>query len=198
MKNPALFLVLLAAAVLAGCAHPMTIKPDIGALGASPAADSQRIQKYVGLYIAAADRAKQVTTAGGGGDKVTYAPYADLETGLYKVLGDSFVGVAIVQSPTDTETITKKQLAYVVQPDITTTSSSKGFFTWMATDFSVTVACKITDASGQPVTTVSATGTGKATSDELMKNFSAAGERASQDALIKLRGALLDSPALKK
>jgi hypothetical protein len=191
-------LLVLAAAVLAGCAHPMSIKPDLATLAASPVSQDQRIQKNVGLFIAPADRAKLVTSKGGGGDKVTYAPYADTETGLYKVLGDAFLGVAIVQGPNDTETITKKQLAYILQPDITTVSSSSGVFTWMATDFSVTIACKVTDPAGQPVTTVSATGTGKATSDEVMKNFNLAGERASQDALMKLRTALTQSAELKK
>jgi hypothetical protein len=62
----------------------------------------------------------------------------------------------------------------------------------------VQVACKVTDAGGQAVTTVSSAGEGKATSSELMKNFSIAGQRASQDALIKLRESLLQSADLRK
>jgi hypothetical protein len=69
---------------------------------------------------------------------------------------------------------------------------------WMATDFSVQVACKVTDAGGQAITTVSSAGAGKATSSELLKNFSIAGQRASQDALIKLRESLLQSADLRK
>jgi hypothetical protein len=185
----------LAIAMVAGCAHPMIIKPELEALATAPG--GERIQKKVGLYISAADKAKEVTTPGGGGDKVRYSPYADLEPGLYKVLGDVFQDVSILQA-TDAASIAKYSLAYVIEPEVTTNSSSSGIFTWMATDFSVQVACKVTDASGQAVTTISSAGEGKASSSELMKNFSIAGQRASQDALLKLRESLLQSADLRK
>jgi hypothetical protein len=112
-------------------------------------------------------------------------------------LGDVFQDVSILQA-TDADSIAKHSVAYVIEPEVTTNSSSSGFFTWIATDFSVQVACKVTDASGQAVTTASSAGEGKATSSELMKNFSIAGQRASQDALIKLRESLLQSADLRK
>lgn len=195
MKTLRLASIWLAIAMIAGCAHPMIIKPELEALKTAPS--GERIQKKVGLYISAANRAKEVTTPGGGGDKVRYAPYADLEPGLYKVLSDVFQDVSILQA-TDAGSIEKYSLAYVIEPDITTNSSSSGFFTWMATDFTVQLQCKVTDAGGQPVTTISSSGAGKATSSELMKNFSAAGQRASEDALIKLRESLLQSADLRK
>jgi hypothetical protein len=195
MKAIRLTLSLLAVAALAGCAHPMIIKPEMEALTAAP--QVERIQKNVGLYISAANRAKEVTTPGGGGDKVRYVPYADLESGLYKVLSDVFLDVSVLQA-TDADSIAKHSLAYVIEPEISTMSSSSGFFTWMATDFTVQVQCKVTDATGQPVTTVSSAGAGTATSSELMSNFSIAGQRASQDALLKLRESLLQSADLRK
>jgi hypothetical protein len=195
MKTLRLASLWLAIALIAGCAHPMIIKPELEALATAPS--GERIQKKVGLYISAANKAKEVTTPGGGGDKVRYSPYADLEPGLYKVLGDVFQDVSILQA-TDADSIAKHSVAYVIEPEVTTNSSSSGFFTWMATDFSVQVACKVIDASGQAVTTVSSAGEGKATSSELMKNFSIAGQRASQDALIKLRESLLQSADLRK
>ena len=195
MKTLRLAAILLAIAAMAGCAHPMIIKPELEALAVAPS--GERIQKKVGLYIAAANRSKSVTTPGGGGDKVTYSPYADLEPGLYKVLSDVFQDVSILQA-TDADSIAKHSLAYVIEPEIATTSSSSGVFTWMATDFTVQLQCKVTDAAGQAVTTVSSQGAGKATSGELMKNFSLAGQRASQDALIKLRESMLQSADLRK
>ena len=186
---------LLAIATLAGCAHPMIIKPEMDTLAAAPA--GERIQTKVGLYISAENRAKEVTTPGGGGDKVRYVPYADLETGLYKVLSDVFQDVAVLKAR-DAAAITQHSLAYVIEPEIFTNSSSSGIFTWMATDFTVQLQCKVTDAAGQPVATVSSEGTGKAESKELMSNFSLAGQRASQDALVKLRAALLQSADLRK
>ncbi|HEY7642971.1 MAG TPA: hypothetical protein VH814_24780 [Steroidobacteraceae bacterium] len=195
MKTLRLASLWLALAVLAGCAHPMIIKPEMEAL--STTTNAERIQKKVGLYISAANRTKEVTTPGGGGDKVRYVPYGDIEPGLYKVLGDVFQDVSILPG-TDADSIAKHSVAYVIEPEISTTSSSSGFFTWMATDFEVQLQCKISDASGQTVTTVSSVGTGKASSSELMQNFSLAGQRASQDALIKLRESLLQSADLKK
>jgi hypothetical protein len=186
---------LLAIAALAGCSHPMIIKPEMEALTASPSAE--RIQKKVGLYIAAENRHKQVTSPGGGGDKVTYSPYADLEPGLYKVLGDVFQDVAVLQAA-DAAAMAQHSVAYVIEPKIFTTSSSSGVFTWMATDFTVQLQCKVTDATGQDVATVASDGSGHAESNELMSNFSLAGQRASQDALLKLRAALLQSADLRK
>lgn len=195
MRNLRLACLLLTIAALAGCAHPMIIKPEMEALAAAPAAE--RIQKKVGLYIPAANRQKEVTTPGGGGDKVRYVPYADLEPGIYKVLSDVFLDVAVLQVM-DAASIAQHSVAYVIEPEITTTSSSSGVFTWMATDFTVQLQCKVTDATGQAVATVAADGSGHAESKELMSNFSLAGQRASQDALLKLRAALLQSADLKK
>ena len=189
-------LVLIAAVVSAGCAHPMIIKPDIANLTIPATAD--KIPRNIGLYISGENRNKVVTTAGGGGDKVTYHPYADLETGLYKVLGNVFQNVEVLSSVSDVNVIAKSSLTYIATPEITTTSSSKGLMTWMATDFSVQIACKITDVAGRPVDTLSATGTGHAVFSELKSDFSLAGERASQDALLKLQTALLQSSALRK
>lgn len=195
MRNLRLAGLLLAIAVLAGCAHPMIIKPEMNALDVAPT--TERIQKKVGLYISAENRAKEVTTPGGGGDKVRYVPYADLETGLYKVLSDVFLDVAVLQAR-DAAAITQHSVAYVIEPEIFTNSSSSGIFTWMATDFTVQLQCKVTDAAGQPVATVSSEGSGKAGSRELIENVSLAGQRASQEALIKLRAALLQSADLRK
>ena len=118
MKALRLASILLAISVMAGCAHPMIIKPEMEPLAAAPHAE--RIQKNVGLYISAADMQKEVTTPGGGGDKVTYKPYADLQAGLYKVLGDVFADVSILQAPNAQSA--KGPLAYVIAPEIETTS----------------------------------------------------------------------------
>lgn len=195
MKAFQLALILLATAVAAGCAHPMIIKPEMESLSAAP--NGGRIQKNVGLYIPAPNREKEVTTPGGGGDKVTYRPYADLEPGLYKVLGDVFEDVTVLQAPND-ESVAKHSLAYIIEPEISTTSSSSGVLTWMATDFTVLLKCKVSDTGGQTISTLSSTGTGHADFNELKSNFSLAGQRASQDALLKLRASLLQSPELKK
>ena len=196
MQKLCLGMALAAVVFTAGCAHPMMIKPDISAL-AIPA-DASRIPKSVGLYISAENRNKQVTTPGGGGDKVSYRPYADIETGLYKVLGNVFQNVEVLSSISDVDSIAKHSLVYIAVPEITTSSSSSGFFTWMATDFTVNLNCKINDVAGRTLTTVSSTGTGHADFAELKSDMSRAGERASQDALTKLQAALLQAPEIRK
>ena len=196
MRILRLGIALTAAVFAAGCAHPMMIKPDIASLAVP--AEASRIQKSVGLYISAENRNKQVTTPGGGGDKVSYRPYADIETGLYKVLGNVFQNVEVLSSISEGESIAKHSLVYIVVPEIATTSSSSGFFTWMATDFTVDLSCKISDVAGRSVTTVSSTGKGHADFSELKSDMSRAGERASQDALAKLQALLLQTPELRK
>jgi hypothetical protein len=190
-----LALLVLVVAMGAGCAHPMIIKPEMEKITAAP--QSGKIAKNVGLYIAAADREKEVTTPGGGGDKVRYKPYADLESGLYKVLSDTFQDVTVLKATND-EAVAKRSIAYIIEPQITTTSSSSGVLTWMATDFTVQLNCKVIDPAGQLLGTVSSSGSGHAVFNELKSNFSLAGQRASEDALVKLRGALLQAPELKK
>jgi hypothetical protein len=189
-------LMLAVVMMAAGCAHQMTMRADIAGL-ASPAGATP-IPKNVGLYISPENRTKEVTTAGGGGDKVSYRPYADLETGLYKVIGNTFQNVDMLSSPSDVNSIAKHSLTLIAIPEITTMSSSNGVFTWMATDFTVQLSCRFTDLAGREVATVSATGTGHAEFADLKADFSAAGERASRDALEKFQAAVLQSETLRK
>ncbi|HZP12605.1 MAG TPA: hypothetical protein VFB36_09310 [Nevskiaceae bacterium] len=190
------FGLVVTALLLGGCAHPMVITPDIARVNPDPA--QQRVHKNAGFYISPQDRAAEVTTPGGGGDKVRYRPYADLETGLYRMLSNVFDDVTRLNAPDDAAAIAQHQISYVILPKVSTDSSSNGVFTWMATDFTVGLTCDVRDPAGKPVTQVSVTGTGKAAFSNLTANPSYAGQRASEDALIKMQRALADSPQLKK
>lgn len=64
------------ALILFACAHPITINPSLTAQRSDNNLFSTKIAGYV---MTEADRAKQVTTEGGGGDKISYFPYKDLE-----------------------------------------------------------------------------------------------------------------------
>ena len=195
MRIPSIGL-LVAIACLTGCAHPMTVRPDIDRLPV--VSEGSRVPKTVGLYISPEKLNKEVTTSGGGGDKVSYRPYADTETGLYRVLGSAFQDVQVLKSMSDVDTIAKHSVVYIAVPEITTTSSSSGVFTWMATDFTVQLTCNFTDVAGRPVTSLSSTGTGHAEFAELKHDPSLAGTRASEDALAKLQTALQQSAELHK
>jgi hypothetical protein len=196
MRTRGIGAALLTFVCLAGCAHPMTVRPDVARLPV--AAQASRIPKAVGLYISPENLNKEVVTSGGGGDKVSYKPYADMQAGLYQVLGNVFQDVEVLKSMSDVDTIAKHSVVYVAIPEINTTSSSSGIFTWMATDFTINLTCKFTDVAGRPVTSVSATGTGHADYSELKHEISLAGQRASTDALDKLQPLLQQSAELRK
>jgi hypothetical protein len=181
-----LLAVLGAAALLAGCAHPISLTPKATDL---PAAQTTKIDKGVGLAITEADRAKTVVSPGGGGDKVEYYPYRDLELGLYQALSDSFTRVSRVTGTADPK-VGAEHLSYVVRPDITTTSSSPSPFTWPPTQFTVSLTCTVMDANGNTLKTISASGEGHAEFDEFKSDFSLSARRASASALSKLIEAL--------
>src|SRR5690349_3603685 len=109
MRIPSIGL-LVAIVCLTGCAHPMTVRPDIDRLPV--VSEGSRVPKTVGLYISPEKLNKEVTTSGGGGDKVSYRPYADTETGLYRVLGSAFQDVQVLKSMSDVDTIAKHSVVY--------------------------------------------------------------------------------------
>jgi len=183
-------------AALTGCAHPIIMSPDIGKI--EPAATSQPIKKNVAYYIAEDVRIKEVITPGGGGDKVSYQPYRDIETAFYKMLTNVFGNVTKLKTPKDADAISKNNIAYVITPQLLTDSSSPSPFTWPPTKFSVDLTCNIADAAGNPVISKNVSGTGAAEFSEFKADFSLSAKRASQDALLKMQQALLDAPELRK
>jgi hypothetical protein len=185
----------IVAVSLFGCAHPITVSPDIAAVK-TPA--TPEIAKRVGYYISAADKALEVTTPGGGGDKVRYFPYRDLETGLYKVLSGTFSSVTRLDEPPTAESMRAQRLVFAITPKIITDSSSDSFLTWPPTSFSVELQCRIIDDSAVEVTTVRVVGFGNATFSEFLGNFALAATRASTDALNKLSIDLNKLDALRK
>jgi len=188
------WVVVSAALLLAACAHQISIAPDMTKLG-EPAAAAR--PSTVGLYISPEDRSRQVTTPGGGGDKVAYYPYRDLESGIYKVLGNVYERVVVVASPKDVEALSKSGVSVVAHPQIVTQSSSGSALTWPPTFFQVQLSCTLTDISGTKIAETFVIGTGRAEFDEFKSDFSLAGKRASEDALNKTQGAILAEKALK-
>lgn len=185
----------LMALLLVGCAHPITMNPDLAAIKGD---SSKTINKPVGYHIADSSRALEVTTAGGGGDKVRYFPYRDIEPGFYKALGEVFPSVTKIQNPKDAAALGSSGIALLITPEIRTISSSDSVFTWPPTQFTVELACTVTDARGQPVDVVRVSGYGQATFDEFKSNFSLAAVRATNNALALLVKALGESPALRQ
>lgn len=185
---------LAAAALVAGCAHPLAIGPDITKIERSPGV--QPIDRSVGYYVAPDVRDRAVTTPGGGGDSVTYSPYRDLEAAFYKMLGNVFKSVTLLKSPNDADTIAKNSISYVISPEIKTDSSSPSPFTWPPMIFVVSLTCSVADTSGKIVAKPAVTGAGRAEFDEFKSDFSLSGKRASLEAMLKMQDALLRLPEL--
>lgn len=178
---------------LVGCAHNITINPT----DELTSNNTSLIKKNVAYVLTDADRQKEVTTEGGGGDKVKYFPYRDLEKTLREVLRSIYDGVYVVTSPSDKEAITKYKASFIFTPEISTSSSSPSSFTWPPTKFSIEAILNVTDANGNLLARTKAIGQGQAEYSEFKTNFGLAGQRAATDLAKKLETEIRANPKLK-
>jgi len=191
MKN--IYRILLVAMVIltGACAHPISITPDLAKLDR---ANVKQSASKVGYYISDADRNLEVITPGGGGDKVKYKPYEQLEPAIQKVLSNKFARVYSLKKENDSVEIKSKGITYVFVPKVSTTSSSKSAFTWPPTNFSVTLDCRAVDSTGSTVWQKSLTGEGEAQFKEFKSNFSLSAQRASYNTFKMLEDVLDKEP----
>jgi hypothetical protein len=179
---------------LGGCAHPLTLSPNLTAISGTV---EKKIDKRVGLLVTDTDRQVQVTTPGGGGDKVSYFPYRDLEPALYVALSESFASVARVASITDPK-VAAERLDYIVKPSVQTTSFSDSVLTWPPTLFTIELVLSVNDSTGRLVTELRVMGEGRAGFDEFKSQPGLSANRAAEDAVKKLIQAIGSSPALRQ
>jgi hypothetical protein len=180
---------LLATATLVGCAHPISLNPDLGKLKGGA---QDKAPQAIGLNLSAADLQREVTGPGGGGDKVSYLPYRDLEPGLYLALGEVFAKVNKVSGSADPK-VASEGLNYVFSPKIATTSFSPSLFTWPPTVFTIEISGPISNAQGKVVDEVRVMGDGRAEFEEFKGDFSLSAKRAADDVLAKLIKALREA-----
>jgi hypothetical protein len=184
MRTIARVAVMAAALLVVGCAHQINITPPLNTLDAQ---NLRKIDKTVGYYIAPADLAKEVTTPGGGGDKIKYLPYQESEPALKYVLGNTFTRVVPVTKLDDAQFLSSNSVVYVFVPFIETDSSSESAFTWPPTKFTVTLDCRALDAAGATIWQKKVRGQGEASYDEFKQDFSLAARRASREAFRNLQ-----------
>lgn len=195
MGLPARFTVLAAAMLVVGCARQINTTPSLNELTAS---DAARINKNVGYYTSPANRAKEVETPGGGGDRVKYRPYSEAEPALRQVLSNLFAKAIYISSLDDKQFLVSNDIAYVfVLPAIETDSSSDSMVTWPPTRFSVTLACQALDRSGKTVWQTKVKGQGAASFGEFKQDTSLSARRASRDAFILLQREIADAKELR-
>jgi hypothetical protein len=182
------------AILFSACAHPITINPSSTPQRSDKDSFSTKIAGYV---MTDEDRAKQVTTGGGGGDNVSYFPYKDLEKGIRDALKSLYMDVMIVRSSTDFESIKRDGIGIIFASKIDTTSSSDSIFTWPPTQFSIELSSNVTDVDGKIIATLRATGKGDASFSEFKEDFGLAGRRAAQDMLEKFIDQIRANPQLR-
>lgn len=165
--------------ILSGCAHNIQLNPDLAKL--REIETSPVIDKSVGYYISVENKQKKVTTPGGGGDKVTYKPYADTEGALNTVLSKIFSRVYSINSVDDTKYISEKDISFIFIPEIITNSSSSSAFTWPPTEFTINLSCKAIDSNGLTIWEGTIQSKGNAEYSEFKSDFSLAARRASEN-----------------
>jgi hypothetical protein len=193
MSNLKISLAFTAVLLLAGCAHPLQITPNMARLE-RPADAKPKIKANVAYYVDQSRRNEEKTTPGGGGDKVTTMPYRDMETGFYKMLTNAFEHVAIMSKPNDRDLISKEQISYIITPTVLANSSSSNPLMWPPTYFSIDLICEIGDANGKLIDTKRVVGTGNAGYGDYAREFGLTGRLAMEDALLKMQQRLLEMP----
>ena len=187
---------MLLAIFLAGCAHPISMSPDLALV------NSERIMKLdltAGYYISNEFRTLEITGPAGGGDKVRYFPYRDFEAGFEYALNKVFTEVLRIDNLNDSDP-KRGSLSVLITPKIETVSSSSNIMTWPPTQFLVTLTCSILDGNGKLVDTLVVSGSGNSEFQDWVKSshkFSLSAVRASSDALTKLIAALSSSKSLQ-
>jgi len=182
MKEIVTALVIVGSLLLSGCAHQIQLNPKTDGLQIS----ENMINKAVGYHISEVDRLKKVTTPGGGGDKVSYTPYKDIETALYTVLSNKFSDVYQVKSLEDKAFIKDNAIELVFLPRIETNSSSSSLVTWPPTKFTINLFCKAIDAEGNTVWEKEISSEGKAEFSEFKSDYSLAARRATEKLFTQL------------
>lgn len=182
---------------LGGCAHPIQLVPEPNQLVGQGGAN--KIDRPVVLVVTDAQLSQEVVSPGGGGDKVSYRPYKDLQTGMYIVLGEVFTTARLASGPQDPR-IGTDPATIVVTPTITTTSYSPSLFTWPPTIFTISLEFAFRDTSGaRTLATVRVQGEGRAEFDEFKSDFSLSSKRAAQDVLARMIKAIQEqSEALRR
>ena len=186
--------VMIGVLALAGCAHEISITPRGEKL---PTHNSTKVNKNVGYFISASDLQKKVESPGGGGDRISYMPYKDVEASLLTVLLTIYKDVYKLKAENDSAEIQKNNISYVFIPSIKTDSSSESFVTWPPTNFSVDLSMQAFDAAGNQVWQDTVTGKGHAEYEQFKADFSLSARLATEEAFSKLKKAIESSNKLK-
>lgn len=194
MSNNFKFLTIFLVSLATGCAHQIQLTPNLDDLRGTTV--DNKIEKNVGYYISAVDKATEVISPGGGGDDVKYYPYKDTEAALNTLLSKVFSRVYSVPSLDDSAFVEEKGISYIFTSSIKTDSSSSSAFTWPPTDFTFELTCTATDVGGKEVWVKTVSAAGNAEYDEFKSDFSLSARRASEEAYEQMLAELIKAETL--
>jgi hypothetical protein len=191
---------ILSAVLLAGCAHTVSLHPELADIAAPAAAKPS--PRRVAFYLAESTRNTTVTTPGGGGDSVTYKPYEELEVALIKMLKNTFASAIRMNEPPDSQELKRRNIDYVVTALITTNSSSPKSTMWAPTEFTLKLQLQLVDTRSGAVVLKEVVGHGKfdhaaRTNPGSAPHGSQAPRQAALAALLQMQRTLLDAPELR-
>ena len=173
-----------------GCAHKITITPHLDKLEAGV---ETKINKNVGYYISPENFEKKVVTPAGGGDKVKYYPYKESEPALRSVLDNIFSEVYLMPSLEDKDFLILKDISFIFVPEIETDSSSRSFWIWPPSDFSVSLNCRAIDELGNIIWEDDIRGEAHLGLPQVHMDHSLAGRLATEKVFMKLQSRILES-----
>jgi len=182
------------ASLFLGCAHPIVITPDVSKLERT---EIQPIACNVAYVITDVDRETSVETPGGGGDKIRYFPYKEMEPALFKVLSNMFQRAYAMKSPSDAATVKANDIRFVFVPKIKTDSSSSSIFTWPPTDFTIEMACTAVGSDGKVLWEKTFSGKGHAEFSEFKTDLPLAAKRATLQLMQEFQKGLNAAPELR-
>ena len=186
-------LITLLAGLFFGCAHPIVITPDVSKLERN---EVQQIACNVGYVITDVDRETAVITPGGGGDKVRYFPYKEMEPALFKVLSNMFQRAYPMKSQSEAASIKGNDIKFIFVPKIKTDSSSTSIFTWPPTDFTIELGCTAINSDGKVLWEKTFTGKGHAEFSEFKTDMPMAAKRATLQVMQEFQKGLNAAPEL--
>ena len=198
MLNSLKLIIIALVGIIGGCAHPIYLTPNLDDLRNTNVEVENKINKNVGYYISQQDRATEVITPGGGGDKVSYYPYKDTEAALNTMLSKVFNHVYSIPLIKQAAFIQEKNISYIFKPSIKTDSSSISFLTWPPTHFTFELTCTATDLSGNEVWSKKVKAEGNAEYGEFKKDLSLSARRASEEAFKLMLAELLNANYFKE
>lgn len=170
--------------LLSGCAHKIDIAPNLDKIRETKV---NRHNVNVAYYISDANKKLEVITPGGGGDKVKYTPYSDTEGALNAVLSNVFKKAYSIKSIDDKSFIADKNISYIFEPRIVTSSSSSSLFTWPPTMFSLELTCRVLNPeNGDKLWQITTNSIGSAEFEEFKSDFGLSAKRASEDAFYQM------------